>query len=123
MNKSYRRPTRVAVGLPGQPPSREARLLASAPDRSLLPAGVWHISDHGVADLAGSTPVIQAAVHQPTGARFRLVRLPAGRILGFEVVDEAARALLHAAWSDPTRWVQAQEWRIVPSGSATRVDP
>ena len=110
----HHRPARWAVGLPGRPPSPQARTLAASPRMDALPPGVWHVSDHAAELLAGTTPVVGDAVHVATGARFRLLSLPDGPILGLSAEDEAARALIVRAWSDPTAWANKQRWRIVP---------
>ena len=80
-----------------------------------LPAGVWHVSDHAADLLAGTTPVVSEATHRPSGAAFRLLSVPDGPILGLSAEDDAARALIVRAWSDPTAWANAQRWRIVPA--------
>jgi len=79
-----------------------------------LPAGVWHVSDHAADLLAGIAPVVASAIHADTGARFRLLSLPDGPILGISAEDDAALALIVRAWADPTGWANRQSWRIVP---------
>ena len=110
----HRKPARwaLAVGLPGRPPSPQARTLAASPHTASLPAGVWHISADTAAQLASTTPVVSDATHIASGARFRLLSVPDGPILGLSAGGEAARALVAAAWDDPTGWANRQTWRI-----------
>jgi hypothetical protein len=111
---AYRRPgTRVAIGLPGQPPSRQARQLAAAPLR--LPVGCWHVSDHAVDKLSRVQPMISTALHVPSCAHFRLASLPDGPILAIEAISVASEKVLSAGrGADPTAWANRQQWRIVP---------
>ena len=112
-----RKPARwsLAVGLPVRPPSPQARTLAASPRMGALPAGVWHVSDHATDQLAGTTPVVSEAVHIASVARFRLLSLPDGPILGLSAEDEAARALIVREWGDPSAWANKQRWRIAPA--------
>ena len=97
----------IAVGLPGQPPGPEARTLARSPSMGTLPPGVWHVSDWAASLLAGTTPVVVAAVHEATGGGFRLLLGHDGLVLGFSPGDDA----LVARWyGDPTAWARAQRW-------------
>ena len=113
----HRKPARwsLAVGLPGRPPSPQARTLAASPHTASLPAGVWHISADTAAQLASTTPVVSDATHIASGARFRLLSLPDGPILGLSAEDEAARALIVREWGDPSAWANKQRWRIAPA--------
>jgi hypothetical protein len=105
---------RLAIGLPGHAPSPEARQLATSPTAGALPPGCWHVSDHSAPLLAATPPVISDAVHVASGARFRLLSVPDGPIVGLSPEDAAAGKLILAAWSDPSDWANRQRWRIVP---------
>jgi len=115
--RQHRQGPRRHAGAQGQAPSSQARLLASSPRMGALPAGVWHLSDHAVDLLAGTCPTISSATHQPSGARFRLASMPDGPILAIEALCDTARALIVAAWEDPTYWANQQRWRIAPARS------
>ena len=118
MAKQRRRPARwsLAIGLPGEAPSREARALAASPAVN-LPPGVWHTSAHASAQLARVQPVVSEGVHTATGARFRLLSAPDGPIIGICCGDQAARNFAGTFWSDSTAWANRQTWRIVPAGA------
>jgi hypothetical protein len=81
-------------------------MLASS--QHTLPPGIWHTSDHAAASLAKSKPDICNATHVPTGAAFRLVRTPPGKILSISAEDDAARFLVRAHWDDPTGWARTR---------------
>ncbi len=116
MSRRYRKAARwgLAIGLPGQAPSRQARTLASTAHMGDLPSGVWHTSDHAVAMLAAAPPVVSDAVQVETGARFRLLSLPDGPILSLCPLDGEAHRLIAAAWDDPYGWANGESWRIDP---------
>jgi hypothetical protein len=99
----------LVVGLPGRQPSREARLIASAPDA--LPAGhLWHIADYSAEAVATGTPTITAATHAASGAPFLLAIVADGAIVAISAQSDAALQLVACQMHDPVGWARGEVW-------------
>jgi hypothetical protein len=89
--------------------------LAAAQGHISMPPGLWHVSDYAARELAHNKGVKLLAAKHSSGASFRLLVAPDGRVLGLSAESDAGLKLIDT--SDPTGWARRQTWRVALEGA------